>query len=170
MSRRIRLVLPVLLLMGLAALGGTANAVVTRSVTDRRGDSRTGFPDIAGATVRTTPLYVTVTVYAWKPFALHDAPCASFTHRRPAMGDEFVVCGDGLVQDFQHGRAAGRARVSQPGPNGVVYVVARATLRHPSLIGWSIQVRGGRGDLCIRRFRDVCDLAPNGPGARIYQS
>jgi hypothetical protein len=86
------------------------------------------------------------------------------------MGDEFVVCGDGVVMDFQHGRVAGRARVRQPTPNGVVYTISRATLHRPSLIGWAIQVRGGRADLCVRRFRDLCDQAPNSPGAHVYQS
>ncbi|MDX6697873.1 MAG: hypothetical protein QOE65_1270 [Solirubrobacteraceae bacterium] len=170
MSQRNRLALPIALLVGLAALSGSAHAVVTKSITDRKGDSRTGFPDISSASVRTTPLYVTVTVHAYKPFGVAAAPCASFTHKRPAVGDEFVVCGDGSVQDFQHGRTAGRARVSQPAPDTVVYVVSRATLRHPSLIGWAIQVRGGRADACIRRFHDVCDAAPQGPGARVYQS
>jgi hypothetical protein len=159
---------PSLALAVLLVLPGAVGAAI-KSVQDRRGDSRRGFPDIASAEVKTTPLYVTATITAYARFATGEAPCFSLTHRRPAMGDEFVVCGDGKVQDFQHGRTAGRARVTRPADSSVKFVISRATLRHPSLIGWAIQVRGGSADVCIRRFRDICDQAPGGPGARIYQ-
>jgi hypothetical protein len=79
-------------------------------------------------------------------------------------GDKFETCGDGTVNDYQHGTTAGKASVKRLDSSTIVYVFPRKLLGNK--ISWQVQVRYGN---CLQ-LNGKCDQAPDGPGTHVVQT
>ena len=155
MKRRITaLVVLVPAVFAAVALAGTT------SVTDKKGDSRKGFPDLKSVTVKTTAKRITATLVAYNSFSKKQSPCISIsTSAQSQQNDGYVACGDGKLMNFMRGQSAGTVKLTHPNATTAVYYVSRRQVGNPPWFGWRAEVRG-LNDACIRKFRDVCDFAP----------
>jgi hypothetical protein len=161
-SIRLILAAALLLLLGLVAIALAS----TKSIKDARGDSKPGAADIKSAKAVARGRTVTWTISAYNNFSTNLAPCVGVgnTPRRHPTGDHFEICGDGVIQDFEHGGAAGHARVRRPDRTRIVYRIRRRKLGHVEAFSWVVQVREGK-----KCFPDICDQAPQSPGAHVVQ-
>ena len=157
------------LAIGLLVVFAAVALASTKTVSDKKGDSRKGYPDLKSVTVKTTSKRITATLVAYNSFAKKQSPCFSITtNLQHVNGDGFVVCGDGKMMNFAKGTTAGTVKLTHPNATTAVYYIGRSQIGNPSSFTWSGQVRG-LNDACIHKFRDVCDTAPQIP-KRIKQS
>jgi hypothetical protein len=141
-------------------------------VSDVRGDSTQGYPDIESASVAVDAETVTWTVTAYNAFALAKAPCIVIKSFQPA-GAQWLVCGTankgfGFSSSGVFGRGggfAGTAVVSRlkGRPSTVVYEVPRKYLvieqAHKGLV-WYAESLGSP-------TTHVLDQAPDGAGVKL---
>jgi len=164
MRRRVTVLIAVTLL----ALAAVAVAS-TKTIADKKGDSRKGYPDIKSATVKTTANRVTATIVSYNAFAKNASPCITLTtNTQPQNGDGYVICGDAKLQNFNAGGAVGTVRLQHPDAKTAVYLIGRKQIGNPRSFTWLAQVRGYH-DSCIQKYHDVCDIAPNS-AKRVKQS
>jgi hypothetical protein len=164
MSRRVTA-----LVVFLLALFAAVALASTKSVTDKKGDSRKGYPDLKSVKVKTTANRITATLVAYNSFSKKQSPCFSITtNQQHVNGDGYVVCGDGKLMNFARGMSAGTVKLTHPNATTAVYYVSRRQVGNPSSFRWMGQVRG-LNDACVHKFRDVCDFAPEIP-KRIQQT
>jgi hypothetical protein len=151
-----------ILVLGLVAVALAS----TKTVNDAQGDSKKGAVDIKSATAVAGAKKVTWTISAYDPFNTNKAPCVGIgqSASKHPLGDRLEICGDGVIQDFQHGGTAGHAKVTQPDQSTIVYQIRRKKLGHHKAFSWQVQVRQGK-----KCFPDICDQAPEGPGTHVVQ-
>lgn len=165
MHRRPRVLIPIALALLFVGLVATAFAS-TKSIKDASGDSRKGAADIRSVKGVSRAHSFTWTITAYNNFGTTAAPCVGIgdTATRHPLGDHFVICGNGVIQDFKHGGTAGHVRVRRPNRSTIVYRIRRKKLGQVNAIAWSVAVRVGK-----RCFPDLCDQAPEGPGTHVVQ-
>jgi hypothetical protein len=163
---RRRLILCTALAVAAAVAVGSLALAGTKSVTDRKGDSRKGHADLANVSVTTTTKRVKVKIAAYNDFKTSAAPCIELDlDHNTGDGDEINLCGGGKLEDFAHGGGSvGNAKVTRPDTKTIVYRFSRRAIGKPKRIGWQVQVREGK---CFQN--GPCDVAPEGPGKHIYQ-
>jgi len=163
--RPIRFILPAALPALLLGLVGLALAS-TKAINDAQGDSKKGAADIKSVTAVAGGRRVTWTITAYNNFNTKFAPCVGIgnTPSKHPAGDRYEICGDGVIQDFQHGGTAGHAKVTRPDQSTIVYRIRRKKLGHVKAFSWAVQVRQGK-----KCFPDLCDQAPEGPGTHVVQ-
>lgn len=152
-----------LLLLGLV---GSALAS-TKTINDAQGDSKKGAADIKSVKAVAGSRTITWTITAYDNFSTKLAPCVGIanTPSKHPIGDRYEICGDGVIQDFQHGGTAGQAKVARPDPSTIVYRIQRGKLsHHAKAFAWTVQVRVGK-----KCSPDICDQAPEGPGTHVVQ-
>ncbi|MEK6276619.1 MAG: hypothetical protein AABM29_01210 [Actinomycetota bacterium] len=163
--RPVRLILPVALpamLLGMVSLALAS----TKTIRDAQGDSKHGAADIKSVKAVAGGRRVTWTITAYDNFSTNLAPCVGIgnTASKHPLGDHFEICGDGVIQDFEHGGTAGHAKVKRPDRATIVYRIRRKKLGHVNAFSWAVQVRTGK-----KCFPDICDQAPEGPGKHVVQ-
>ena len=86
---------PALLVAAVAAgcLTSFAFGATGPIITDPRGDSSQGYPDIKSVSVATSAQSVTWTVVAYSPFSLANAPCIVVQSVNPSTA-QWLVCGN----------------------------------------------------------------------------
>jgi hypothetical protein len=151
----------------LASLAITAEAT-EKTVQDPKGDQGDGKTDIKSINARTTKHTIIFTFIAYADFKTKRAPCVGIGQAavKHPQGDHFNICGDGKIEDFQHGRTAGHAKVKRPDRHTIVYVVSRSLPGTANKFAWSVVVRYGN---CLQQG-GRCDMAPDGsPGLHVVQ-
>jgi hypothetical protein len=147
--------------LGLVAFAGA----VTKTIQDKKGDAGAGTTDIRSVTARPTTHTITFRITAYSRFKTSRAPCVGMgaTATKHPQGDHYEICGDGTIEDFQHGTKAGHAKVKRPNKRTIVYVLPRRLAPSQHKMSWAIQVRYGN---CLQKG---CDQAPQGPGEHVVQ-
>jgi hypothetical protein len=162
MRRRLVVVTALLVLL----VGAGVALASTKTIKDARGDSKPGAADIATVETVASTRSITWTITSYTNFSTNLAPCVgvSPTASKHPLGDRYEICGDGVIQDFQHGGTAGHVKVLRPDSSTVVYRMRRKKLGHVKAFSWAVQVREGK-----KCFPDICDQAPEGPGTHVVQ-
>ena len=163
--KRSRTLIAVLTLAFVVALAAQAGAT-DKTVKDKKGDQGAGKTDIKSINARTGKRKITFTFTAYADFKTSKAPCLGIGHTavKHPQGDQYNICGNGTIEDFQHGRNAGHAKVKRPDKHTIVYVVPRSLPPTAHKFAWSVLVRYGD---CLMKG---CDSAPDGsPGLHVVQ-
>lgn len=146
----------------------------TKTIHDAKGDVKAGHVDIASVTAVTSSTSVTWTIVAYGNFTTPKAPCLSINpgaNKQPP-GNEFEVCGSGVIHNFKHGGTSGTAKVTRPDQSSITYVIRSHKFGSAKAISWNagFDFEFAKGAADCKQNPDNCDRAPQPPGRFVVQS
>jgi hypothetical protein len=146
----------------------------TKTIHDPQGDVKGSHVDIASATAVATSTSVTWTINAYGDFTTPKAPCLSINRgaKQNPPGNEFEVCGTGVIYNFKHGGTSGKAKVSRPSTTSIVYTIRAKKFGSAKAVSWRIgfDTLYAQGTSDCKKHFENCDQAPNAPGKFIVNS